>query len=164
MAYLKCIYPRRQGSMRRPIPLLLLASAAACAGPRAFSRSTVLPLPDVFACAHDQLERRDYELVLVDSVGGLLQGHREVTGIREAARRGAAAATGVITGGLAGGSFRRYEELTVFLRTRRYPETNMVEATAGLLTITEDAPKREGATDAGKRDARELVEACAPQE
>jgi hypothetical protein len=140
--------------------LLLLAVLAGCAGQRTFSGPVAAPLPDAFACAENQLVELEYALVLVDSIGGLLQGHRAITGIREAARRGASAATEIVTIGLAGGTLRRYDELTVFLYQRPYPQGNTIEATAGMLTITDQAPERRKPTDAARRDARQLIQAC----
>ncbi|MEX2570157.1 MAG: hypothetical protein WD737_02560 [Gemmatimonadota bacterium] len=149
--------------MRVLSPLLVLTFvAAACSAPRTYTRSTPLPLPDAFACALGQLEELEYEIVLADTVGGLLQGRRELTGIREAARRGAAAATEVITAGLAGGNRVRYDELTVFIYTRMYPQGNTVEATAGLLTVVDDASRTRGdPSDDARNDARVIAERCA---
>ena len=65
--------------------LLLLG---ACAAPRTYIRETPYPLVDAFACALEQMRSMDYQIVLADSVGGALQGRREITGIREAARGG----------------------------------------------------------------------------
>lgn len=101
-----------------------------------------------------------YSLALVDSVGGLIQGQREITGIRESARRGAAAAAEVITAGLAGGKQTRYDEITVFVFMRHYPQGNTIEATAGLLTVSEGDRVQSKPTDEARTDARELVLAC----
>lgn len=147
--------------MRRLPLLLLLGLLAACAGLRSYSRGSAASMRDLLTCALQELERSGYEPVLVDSVGGLLQGHREITGIRESARRGAAAATGVITGGLAGGPLTRYDELTVFVYQRHYPRGTAIEATAGLLTVTDGNQEQGSPTDAAKRDARRLVTTCA---
>lgn len=149
---------------RKPIPILLLATLAACAGPRSFSRATVSPLPDAFACAARELGEMGYTLALVDSIGGVVQGQREITGIREAARRGAASATEVITVGLAGGPSDRFDELTVTVYMRNYPHGNTIEATAGLLTVTDKAREQSSPTDDAKRDARALIAACAVRE
>ena len=147
--------------MRRLLPLLCLAGLGACTGPRSYVRPTLAPLPDAFACSQTQLRELGYEIELVDSVGGLLQGHREIGGIREAARRGASAATEVITVGLAGGKLTRYDELTVFVYKRQYPQGNTVEVTAGMLTVTDEAREQGAPTDAAKRDARTVLSRCA---
>ncbi|MEX2584105.1 MAG: hypothetical protein WD766_12565 [Gemmatimonadota bacterium] len=151
--------------MRPLLPLLsLIVLTAACSAPRSYTRATPLPLPDAFSCALDQLEELDYQVVLADTVGGLLQGQRELTGIREAARRGAAAATELITVGLAGGKRIRYDELTVFVYTRTYPQGNTVETTAGLLTIEDDRAHTRGTpSDAARADARMVADRCAPR-
>lgn len=141
--------------------VVLLGSLTACAGPRAYSRSTRSALSDAVACASDQLESMGYTLVLADTIGGLLQGHREITGLRESARRGASAATEVITAGLAGGKLTRYDELTVSVYMRQYPQGNTIETTAGMLTVTGQAQEQGAPTDAAKRDARALLQACA---
>ena len=110
------------------------------------------------------MEDLEYDIVLADTVGGLLQGQREITGIREAARRGAAAATELITVGLAGGQRVRYDELTVFVYTRLYPQGNTLEATAGLLTVDEDTVRvRSRPSDDARGDARQLADRCAPR-
>lgn len=147
--------------MRRLLPILILAALTGCAGPRAYTRATVAPLQDAFACAARELQLLEYETVLVDSVGGLLQGHREITGIREAARRGASAATEVITVGLAGGKLTRFDELTIFVYKRQYPQGNTVEATAGMLTLTDNSREQGAPTDAAKRDAKHILSRCA---
>jgi hypothetical protein len=141
-----------------PISLLLLA---ACGGVRSYTRPTVGPLPDAYACAVRRLQEMGYTLTLQDSVGGLVQGRREITGIVEAARRGAAKATEVVTVGLAGGSRKRYDELTVFVYFRQYPQGNTVESTAGLLTLSGQTEERGAPTDDAKRDAKRLLGACA---
>lgn len=143
------------------LPLVLIAALAGCAGPRSYSRSTMSPLPDAFACATRQLEAMGYTLALVDSIGGVVQGHREITGLREAARRGAASATEVITVGLAGGPSDRFDELTVTVYMRNYPHGNTIEATAGLLTVADKAREQSAPSDDAKRDARDLLAACA---
>jgi hypothetical protein len=147
--------------MRRLLLLILLPALAGCAGPRSYSRGTLSPLRDAFACAQDQLRELGYRVSLVDSIGGLLQGHREITGLRETARRGAAAATEVITAGLTEGPLDRFDELTVFVFTRHYPQGNTVEVTAGLLTVSEETREQGAPTDAAKRDARTLLDVCA---
>lgn len=143
------------------LPLLLFAALAGCTGPRSFSRGTTSPLPDAFACAERQLRQMGYALALVDSVGGLLQGQREITGIREAARRGASAATEVITAGLAGGARERFDEITVTVFQRQYPQGNTIEVTAGLLTLTETSREQGAPTDDARRDARAVIARCA---
>lgn len=150
--------------MRRLLILLVLPPLVACAGPRAYSRATLSPLPDAFSCAQRELEAMGYTAVLTDSIGGLLQGHREISGIREAARRGASAATEVITVGLAGGKLNRYDELTVFVYTRQYPHGNTVEVTAGMLTVTDGEHEQGSPSDAAKRDARQLLSRCADRD
>lgn len=147
--------------MRRLLPVICLASFGACSGPVSYTRPTLAPLPDAFACSQNQLRDLGYETELVDSVGGLLQGHREITGIREAARRGASAATEVITVGLAGGKLTRFDELTVFVYKRQYPHGNTVEVTAGMLTVTDEAREQGSPTDAAKRDAKTVLSRCA---
>ena len=152
--------------MMRPLLslLALLLVGAACSAPRSYTRATPLPLPDAFACALMQMEELEYEVVLADTVGGLLQGQRELTGITEAARRGAAAATELITAGLAGGKRVRYDELSVFVYTRLYPQGNTLEATAGLLTIEgDDARTRGRPSDEARGDARVIADRCAPR-
>lgn len=147
--------------MRGLLPIVAILALGACTGPRSYTRATLAPLPDAFACAREQLQGLGYETELVDSVGGLLQGHREITGIREAARRGASAATEVITVGLAGGKLRRFDELTVFVYKRQYPQGNTVEVTAGMLTVTDGSREQGAPTDAAKRDARRVLTRCA---
>jgi hypothetical protein len=123
-----------------------------------------MPLPDAFECALEQLHTLEYDIVLADTIGGLLQGRRELTGIREAARRGAAAATELITAGLAGGKRVRYDELTVFVYTRLYPQGNTLEATAGLLSVTNNQARTRGSpSDEARADARTIADRCAPR-
>jgi hypothetical protein len=148
--------------MRVLLPLVLIFLAA-CSSPRTYTRATPFPLRDAFACALAQMESLEYSVVLADTVGGLLQGRREITGIREAARRGAAAATEVITAGLAGGKRIRYDELTVFVFTRNFPQGNTVEATAGLLIVGDDDRTRSRPSDAARDDARAITDRCAPR-
>lgn len=150
--------------MRWILWLPLLALMAGCTGVRSYSRGTLAPLADAFACSSQQLRTLGYQVELADSIGGLLQGRREITGITETARRGAAAATEVLTGGLAGGKRTRFDELTVFVYMRHYPQGNTVEVTAGMLTVGENGQGQEQSapTDAAKRDARRLLDACAP--
>jgi len=145
------------------LTLPLLLAFGACAAPRTYTRATPFPLRDAFACALSQIQTMEYEVVLADTVGGLLQGRREITGIREAARRGAAAATEVITVGLTPGPRTRYDELTVFVFTRLYPQGNTVEATAGLLVVGDEDITRGGASDGARSDARAIAERCAPR-
>jgi len=123
-----------------------------------------MPLPDAFECALTQLRALEYDIVLADTIGGLLQGRRELPGIREAARRGAAAATELITAGLAGGKRVRYDELTVFVYTRLYPQGNTLEATAGLLSVTDNQARTRGSpSDEARADARTIADRCAPR-
>ena len=149
--------------MRRLGLLLSIALLAGCTGVRSFTRTTPMPLSDSYDCAVDVLKRLDYTVELQDSVGLLVQGRREITGLVETARRGAAAATDLITVGLAGGKRTRYDELTVFVYTRPYPQGNTVEATAGMLTIGEGTLERTSPSDLAKREARALLTACAPR-
>jgi len=150
--------------MRALVPLLCVGLLASCTPPRSYLRATPYPLPDAFACARIQLEELEYEIVLADSVGGLLQGQREITGIREAARRGAAAATEVVTVGLAGGKRTRYDELTISVYVRLFPQGNTLEATAGLMILDDDETRtRTRPTDAARLDARTVADRCAPR-
>lgn len=135
----------------------------ACAAPRTYTRAVPFPLASTFDCALAQMQAMEYEIVLADTVGGLLQGRREITGIRETARRGAAAATEILTVGLAGGKRVRYDELTVFVYTRLYPQGNTLEATAGMLTVGEEDRTRTSPSDAARSDARTLADGCAPR-
>jgi hypothetical protein len=143
--------------------LCLLPVAVGCTGTRTYARGTLAPLSDVYACAVHQLGQLGYELALQDSVGGLAQGRRQITGLVETARRGAARATRVITGGLAGGSRDRYDELTISVYRRRYPQGNTIEATAGMLVVAGETDEREEPTDQAIADARTLIDACAPR-
>jgi hypothetical protein len=147
--------------------ILLIVSlaliAAACAAPRSYTRGTPFPLRDAFDCALAQLQTMEYEVVLADTVGGLLQGRREIRGIRETARRAGAAATEVITVGLAPGPRTRYDELTVFVYTRPYPQGNTVETTSGLLIVGDEDRTRGSPTDDVRGDARAIVDRCAPR-
>ena len=147
----------------RSLLLFCLIALAGCSAPRSYTRPVPYPLRDAFSCALEQLQTLEYSVVLADTVGGLLQGRREITGIREAARRGAAAATEVITAGLAGGKRTRYDELTVFVYTRLYPQGNTLEATAGLLVVGENDRSRDSPSDAAREDARTLADRCAPR-
>lgn len=147
--------------MRRSLPFTALLLLAACGGVRSYTRSTIAPLPDAYNCATRALEYMGYKLAIQDSLGGLVQGRREITGIVETARRGAAKATELVTVGLAGGSRKRYDELTVFVYLRVYPQGNTVESTAGLLTISGQTEQRGAPTDAAKYDARRLLATCA---
>ena len=146
----------------RLLPIVGLILLAACAGPRSFSRLTPYPLADAFSCAQRELVEMDYTVAFADTVGGLLQGHREITGIREATRRGAAAATELITVGLVGGKRTRFDELTIFVFTRRYPQGNTIEVTAGMLTVGEDWREQGSPTDVARKDARQVLDRCAP--
>ncbi|HUE96386.1 MAG TPA: hypothetical protein VMN39_06980 [Longimicrobiaceae bacterium] len=149
----------------RPIfyALLGIALLGACAAPRSYTRAAPFPLSSTFECALAQMRELEYEIVLADTIGGLLQGRREITGIRETARRGAAAATEILTAGLAGGKRTRYDEITVFVYTRLYPQGNTLEARAGLLTVGEDDRTRVNPSDAARADARTLADLCAPR-
>jgi hypothetical protein len=149
--------------MRRLASLVLLGLLTGCSGVRSYTRTTPMPLANSYHCAVDAMQRLGYAVELQDSVGLLVQGRREITGLVETARRGAAAATDLITVGLAGGKRTRYDELTVFVYTRPYPQGNTVEATAGMLTITEQTLERTSPTDLAKREARALLTACAPR-
>jgi hypothetical protein len=146
--------------MRSLLSLLLLVFLAGCGGFRTYTRATLAPLGDAFVCASSQLEQMGYTVELRDSVGGVVQGRREITGITEAARRGAAAATEVITVGLAGGKRTRYDQLTVLVYNRPFPQGNAIDVTAGLLTIAEDNYEQSPPTSTARRDARRLVGAC----
>lgn|SRR5690606_5535740 len=148
----------------RALLLVLFLLGTACSAPRSYTRATPMPLPDAFECALTQLRALEYDIVLADTIGGLLQGRRELTGIREAARRGAAAATELITAGLAGGKRVRYDELTVFVYTRLYPQGNTLEATAGLLSVTDNQARTRGSpSDEARADARTIADRCAPR-
>jgi hypothetical protein len=149
--------------MRRLGLLLGIGLIAGCTGVRSYTRTTVVPLSNSYGCAVDVLQRLGYTVELQDSVGLLVQGRREITGLVETARRGAAAATDLITVGLAGGKRTRFDELTVFVYTRPYPQGNTVEATAGMLTVGEETLERTSPTDLAKREARALLTACAPR-
>ncbi len=150
--------------MRRSVCLALAALLSGCTSVRSFSRGTLAPLTDAFTCSAQQLRAMEYEIELADSIGGLLQGRREITGLTEAARRGAAAATEVLTAGLAGGKRTRFDELTVFVYMRHYPQGNTIEVTAGMLTVEEggQAQEQSAPTDEARRDARSLLDVCAP--
>lgn len=143
--------------------LLCIVVLAGCSGVRSYSRTTPVPLEASYGCSVRALEQLGYAVELQDSVGMLVQGRREITGIVETARRGAAAATDLITVGLAGGKRTRYDELTIFIYTRPYPTGNTVEATAGMLTVAGETIERTSPTDAARRDARALLTACAPR-
>ena len=148
----------------RPLGILLcIGLLAGCSGVRTYTRTTPVPLATSYECTLDALERLGYNVELQDSVGMLVQGRREITGLVETARRGAAAATDLITVGLAGGKRTRYDELTIFVYTRPYPQGNTVEAKAGMLTVTSETLERTSPSDAAKRDARALLTACAPR-
>lgn len=146
---------------RSLLGLLAVATLAGCTGFRTYTRATPVPLADAFACAAAQMEQLGYSVEIRDSIGGFLQGQREITGITESARRGAAAATEVLTIGLAGGKRRRYDQITVLVYSRPYPEGNAIDATAGLLTVTEGNFEQSPPTDVARRNARQLVNLCA---
>lgn len=135
-----------------------------CAATRTYARSTLAPLSDAYACGAYQLEELGYALELEDPVGGVLQARRQITGLVERARRGAARATEVITVGLAGGSRVRFDELTVTVYRRHYPQGNTIEVTAGMLTVTGEEQARTPPTDQARADARALLEYCAPRD
>lgn len=147
--------------MRICFLLILAILLGACAAPRSFTRPTPYALGDAFDCALQQMQQLEYDVVLADTVGGLLQGRREITGIRETARRGAAAATEILTAGLAGGPRARYDELTVFVYTRVYPQGNTLEATAGMLLVGDEDRARADPSDAARGDARTIADRCA---
>ncbi|MDR0786263.1 MAG: hypothetical protein LBG44_00105 [Gemmatimonadota bacterium] len=146
--------------LRSIIPVALVLTA--CGAPNSYTRATPYPLRDAFGCALAQLQTLEYDVVLADTVGGLLQGRREITGIRETARRAGAAATEVITVGLAGGPRTRYDELTVFVYTRPYPEGNTLETTSGMLIVGDQDRTRGTPSDHVRGDARAIVDRCAP--
>lgn len=149
--------------MRSFFAMVALLLLSGCGGLRSYTRSTVAPLTDAYACATRNLREMGYRLVLEDSVGGLVQGRREITGLVETARKGAAAATEVLTVGLAGGKRTRFDELTVFAYMRHYPQGNTVEITAGQLIAAGGVQERSAPTDEAKRDARQLLASCAPR-
>ena len=121
------------------------------------------PLSDAYTCAVYQLQEMGYSLELEDPVGGLVQGRREITGFVETTRRGAARVTEVITIGIAGGNRTRFDELTISIYRRQYPQGNTIEATSGMLTTAGEAEERSSPTDQARGDARRLIEACAPR-
>jgi hypothetical protein len=147
----------------RSLALVLLIAIAGCHPPRSYTRPTPYPLRDAFSCALAQLGELEYDVVLADTIGGMLQGRREITGLAETARRGAAAATEVITVGLAGGARTRYDELTVIVYTQLYPLGNTLEATAGMLVVGENDRTRGSPSDGARGDARRLADRCAPR-
>lgn len=149
--------------MRAILLLALIGLLGACSAPRSYTRPTPLPLASAFTCAHEKMAEMEYEIVLADTVGGLLQGRRQIRGIGETARRGAAAATELITAGLAGGRRTRYDELTVFVYTRPYPQGNTLETTAGMLIVGEDDRTRESPSDDARGNARALADRCSPR-
>lgn len=104
-----------------------------------------------------------YTLELDDPVGRVAQGRREITGFVERVRRGAARAGGAVTRGIAGGSRTRYDELTISVYRRRYPQPNTLEVTAGMLTVSGESEERTTPTDQANADARRLIDACAPR-
>jgi hypothetical protein len=149
--------------MRALLLIVGLVLLGACAAPHTYVRATPYPLGDAFACALEQMRGMEYEIVLADTIGGLLQGRREITGIREAARGAAAAATELITIGLAGGKRTRYDELTVFVYTRLYPLGNTLETKAGLLIVGDEDRTLGNPSDAARTDARALADRCSPR-
>lgn len=146
--------------MRSLLSLLLLLTLAACGGFTTYTRGSLAPLEDLFACATQRLEEMGYTLTLSDSVGGVVQGQREITGLTETARRGAAAATEVITIGLAGGKRTRFDQITVTVYWRMYPAGNAIDATAGLLTVTGEEQEQSPPTRTARGDARRLAGTC----
>ena len=70
----------------------------------------------------------------------------------------------VITVGLTPGPRTRYDELTVFVYTRLYPQGNTVETTAGLLVVGDNDRTRGSPSDAARADARAIAERCAPRQ
>lgn len=146
--------------MRSLLTLLILISLVGCGGFRTYTRATLAPLGDAFACASAELEKMGYTVELRDSVGGVVQAQREITGLTESARRGAAAATEVITIGLAGGRRVRFDQLTVLVYSRPFPEANAIDVTAGLLTIAGEDYEQSPPTSDARRDARRLAAAC----
>jgi len=146
--------------MRSLLSLLILFSLTACGGFQTYTRSTLAPVEDAFTCAIGQLEGMGYVVELRDSVGGVLQAQREITGITESARRGAAVATEVITIGLAGGKRRRFDQLTVLVYTQPFPRGNAIDVTAGLLTTGDDLQEQSPPTRDARRDARRLAINC----
>jgi hypothetical protein len=147
--------------MRSLLSLLLLVLLSGCAGFRTYTRSTLVPVEQLFACAAGQLEQMGYVVTLSDPQGGVVQGQREITGLTETARRGAAAATEIVTIGLAGGKRTRYDQVTVSVYWRTYPAGNGIDVTAGLLTVADDQQEQSPPTDAARRDARRLANHCA---
>jgi hypothetical protein len=149
-------------SLRRSLlSLLVLVALVGCGGFTTYTRATLAPLGDAFSCAAYQLERMGYTLELSDSVGGVVQARREITGLTETARRGAAVATEVLTVGLAGGKRTRFDQLTVLVYSRSFPESNAIDVTAGMLTIADGAYEQGPPTTDARRDARRLASSCA---
>jgi hypothetical protein len=146
--------------MRSLLSLLLLISVVGCGGFRTYTRATLAPLGNAFSCAASELERMDYVVELRDSVGGVVQAQREIKGLTESARRGAAAATEVITAGLAGGKRVRFDQITVLVYSRPFPDGNAIDVTAGMLTITDGEYEQSPPTSTARRDARRLAGAC----
>src|SRR5690348_3762717 len=70
---------------------------AGCNGPRTYLRSTLAPLSDAYSCGLNQLKELGYAVELDDPVGAVAQGRREITGLVETARGGAARAIGAVT-------------------------------------------------------------------
>jgi hypothetical protein len=68
-----------------------------------------------------------------------------------------------VTLGGAGGGRTRYDELTISVYRRRYPQANTLEATAGMLTIAGESEERTTPTDEARADARRVIDACAPR-
>ena len=149
--------------MRTLYLLCGLALLAGCSGLRSYSRTIPVPLADAYACAARQLTAMGYELELQDSIGGLTQGRRKITGLVERARAGAAVGVELLTVGLAGGGRTRFDELTVFVYTRPYPQGNTIEVTAGMYTSAGDEAERSSPTDEAKADAKTVLAACAPR-
>ena len=148
----------------RPLALVcVLFLLAGCGGSRTYLRSTLAPLSDAYSCGLNQLKELGYSVELDDPVGAVAQGRREITGLVETARGGAARAIGAVTLGVAGGGRTRYDELTISVYRRRYPQANTLEATAGMLTIAGEAEERTTPTDEARADARRVIDSCAPR-
>ncbi|CAN5795111.1 hypothetical protein BH23GEM6_BH23GEM6_02060 [soil metagenome] len=146
--------------MRSLLSLLILFSLTACGGFRTYTRATLAPLGDTFVCATNHLESMGYVVELRDSIGGVVQAQREITGITETARRGAAAATEVLTIGLAGGKRRRFDQITVLVYNQSFPQANAIDVTAGLLTTADDVHEQSPPTREARQDARRLAISC----
>jgi hypothetical protein len=148
----------------RPLALLCVTILlAGCGGSRTYARATLAPLSDAYSCAVNQLKELRYSVELEDPIGGVAQGRREITGFVERARRGLGRATRAVTLGVAGGTWTRYDEITISVYRRRYPGANTLEVTAGMLSIAGELEERTTPTDEARGDARRLIDACAPR-